>query len=238
MPRLARGLADGFIYHVLNRGNGRQQVFHEDKEYEAFIELMAEAKTMYEVKILAYCLMPNHFHLLLMPAKAEEMSKWMQWLMTSHVRRHHRSHGTSGHVWQGRFKSFIVQKDEHLLTVARYVEGNPVRAKLVKSAKGWAWSSYKERTGEAFLISDLPLKLPHDWSEYVDVPIGKELERLRQSVLRQSPYGVEQWVSEKNMQGAWVGVNDSRERKAKKMGLKSGLSLFPFRTKPPRKMNE
>jgi putative transposase len=85
---------------------------------------------MYEVEVLAYCLMPNHFHMLLQPEKAEDMSKWMQWLMTSHVRKHHRTYKTSGHVWQGRFKSFIVQKDEHLLTVARYIEGNPVRATI------------------------------------------------------------------------------------------------------------
>ena len=131
-----------------------------------------------------------------MPAKAEEMSKWMQWLMTSHVRRYHRSHKTSGHVWQGRYKSFIVQKDDHLITVARYVEGNPVRARLVKSAKDWHWSSHEERTGEASLIHEFPMELPNDWTEYVDTPIGKELERLRQSVLRQSPYCAEKWVTE------------------------------------------
>lgn len=198
MPRISRGLADGFIYHVLNRGNGRQQVFNEDKDYEAFIELMAEAKTMYEVKILAYCLMPNHFHLLLMPEKAEDMSRWMQWVMTSHVRKYHRRRGTSGHVWQGRYKSFIVHKDDHLLAVARYVEGNPVRAGLVKSEKDWMWSSHAERCQAAGnpLISDLPIALPGNWTEYVDAPIGYELEKLRKSVLRQSPFGAEQWVSE------------------------------------------
>lgn len=197
MPRLARGLVDGFVYHVLNRGNGRQQVFHQDKEYKAFIELMTEAKTMYDVKMLAYCLMPNHFHLLLQPDKAEELSKCMQWLMTSHVRRHHRSHGTSGHIWQGRFKSFIVQQNNHLLTATRYIEGNPVRARLVKSAKDWQWSSHRERFKESSLISSLPIELPDNWTEYVDKPVtGKELERLQQSVLRQSPYGAEKWVSE------------------------------------------
>ncbi len=198
MPRLARGLVDGFIYHVINRGNGRQQVFHEDNEYKAFIELMSEAKTMYDVKILAYCLMPNHFHLLLQPDKADELSKWMQWLMTSHVRRHHRTYKTSGHIWQGRFKSFIVQKDDHLLTVARYIEGNPVRAKLAASARDWKWSSHTERVEgtENSLINPLPIELPKVWTDYVDRPLGKELERLRQSVTRQSPYGSEPWVSD------------------------------------------
>ncbi|MFQ5963900.1 MAG: transposase [Candidatus Scalinduaceae bacterium] len=110
MPRIPRGLSDGLVYHVLNRGNGKQSVFHEDKDYEAFFGLMKEAKKQYSLKLLAYCLMPNHFHVILMPAQAGDLSKWMQWLMTSRVRRYHRYYGTSGHVWQGRFKSFIIQE--------------------------------------------------------------------------------------------------------------------------------
>jgi len=99
MPRITRGLANGFIYHVLNRGNGRQQVFHKEQDYKAFIDLMYEAKNRYPVKIFAYCLMPNYFHIVLMPNKSEDLSKWMQWLMTSHVRRYRRHYGTSGHIW-------------------------------------------------------------------------------------------------------------------------------------------
>jgi len=85
MPRFARGLVDGFVYHVLNRGNNGQEVFRKDQDYEAFIDLMKEAKTRHALKILAYCLMPNHFHIVVVPAQAEELSKGMQWLMTSHV---------------------------------------------------------------------------------------------------------------------------------------------------------
>ncbi len=130
---------------MLNRGNGRQTVFKKEKDYEAFINLMKEAKERYPIKIFAYSLMPNHFHMVIKPTLAQELSKWMQWLMTSHVRRYHRHYGTSGHVWQGRFKSFIIQEDVHMLMVLRYVEGNPVRAKLVSSAKEWFWSSHEER---------------------------------------------------------------------------------------------
>jgi REP-associated tyrosine transposase len=117
MPRIARGHTDGLIFHILNHGNGRQQVFHKDGDFKAFVELMATAHETYGVSILAYCLMSNHFHLLLQPPKAEDLFKSMQWLMTSHVRRYHRHYGTSGHVWQGRYKSFIVQEDDQLLTV-------------------------------------------------------------------------------------------------------------------------
>jgi putative transposase len=131
-----------------------------------------------------------------MPEKGEELSKFMQWLMTSHVRRYHRHHGTSGHVWQGRFKSFIIQKDEHLLAVLRYIESNPIRAGLTESAesaKAWNWSSHTETSGERprDLVDECLTELPADWQKYVDTPLtGKELERIRKSVNRQSPYGV------------------------------------------------
>jgi putative transposase len=196
MPRIARGLVDGFIYHVINRGNGRHEVFHKDQDYRSFIKLMIEAQSRKLLKVLAYCVMPNHFHMLLMPSKGVELSKWMQWLMTSHVRRYHRHYKSSGHVWQGRFKSFIVQKDDHLLTVIRYIERNPVRAGLVRTAKDWSWSSYRGRcaSNPALLLSELPIELPMNWQEYVDTPLtDKELEKMRRSVNRQSPYGNPEW---------------------------------------------
>jgi putative transposase len=196
MPRISRGLVGGCIYHVINRGNGGQVIFHKDADYEAFIDIMTEAKIRYAVKIFAFCLMPNHFHMVLMPRQAEDLSKWMQWLMTSHVRRYHRHYGTSGHVWQGRYKSFLIQIDSHLLIVLRYVEGNPLRAGLVNSAKDWLWSSYVESIGKRprLLVDEVPIELPKDWSKYVEEPITeKELEKLRQSVNRQSPYGNPLW---------------------------------------------
>ncbi|NOX96890.1 MAG: transposase [Nitrospirae bacterium] len=196
MPRIARGLTDGFIYHVLNRGNGKQEIFHKDQDYKGFVELIEEAKSRYSVKILAYCLMPNHFHLVVMPIQAEELSKYMQWLMTSHVRRYHTCYGTSGHVWQGRFKSFMIQEDRHLLTVLRYVEGNPVRANLVKSAKDWMWSSNRESVGKNlhFLIDKLSIELPQDWGRYIDEPLtANELAKLSESTNRGSPYGTPIW---------------------------------------------
>jgi REP-associated tyrosine transposase len=144
MPRVARGLADNQVYHILNRGKGRQDVFHKPEDFAAFLRLIAEAKGKYPIQIIAYCLMTNHFHLLVKAGEGSALGKWMQWLMTSHVRRYHRHYGSSGHVWQGRFKSFPVQDDDHLLTVVRYVEGNPVRAGMVKSARDWPWSSHRE----------------------------------------------------------------------------------------------
>lgn len=199
MPRVARGLVDGFTYHVLNRGNGRQVVFHKDKDYAIFVSLMKEATDRIPLSVYAYCLMPNHFHLVVMPLEAENLSRWMQWLMTSHVRRYHRHYCTSGHVWQGRFKSFIVKQDNHLLNLLKYVEGNPVRAGFATLARDWQWSSHRTRIGEtqSVLLSDLPLELPEDWGRVVDEPIpGKELDQLRKCVRRQAPYGDPKWQVE------------------------------------------
>jgi putative transposase len=196
MPRITRGLVDGLVYHVLNRGNGGLEVFRKGTDYRDFIGLLGRVKERYHVKFFAYCLMPNHFHLVMVPARAEELSKGIQWLMTSHVRRYHRHYGTSGHVWQGRFKSFVIQEDNHLLTVLRYVEANPVRAGLVSSAKDWVWSSHREVIGRAprLLVDEVPIELPQDWTEYVDEPLTrKELEGLRKSVNRQTPYGTTSW---------------------------------------------
>ncbi|MEW6182513.1 MAG: transposase [Bacillota bacterium] len=166
-------------------GNGRQEVFHKDQDYKAFIDLMKEAKERYPVKLFAYCLMPNHFHMVLAPALAGDLSKWMQWLMTSHVRRYHNHYGTTGHIWQGRYKSFIIQEDDHLLTVLRYVEGNPVRASLANSAKDWPWSSHKGRinVNKNLLLDEVPFRLPENWEEYVDGFLNeRELKKLRNSV--------------------------------------------------------
>lgn len=194
MPRIARGHAGGEIYHLINRGNGRQQVFHKDQDYQAFVKLLGEAGERIPVTLLAYCLMPNHFHLLVKPNSGAELSRWMQWLMTSHVRRYHRHYGTSGHVWQGRYKSFIVQEDGHLLTVIRYIEGNPVKANIVASATDWKWSSHAFRSMEGSSLGGLPIELPSQWTEYVNTPLTEsELDKLQNSIDRQTPYGEEAW---------------------------------------------
>ena len=196
MPRIARGLADNQIYHIINRGNNRQRIFHAPQDYDAFIKYMKEARERHPIKIYAYCLMPNHFHMILMTIQAGDLSKWMQWLMTSHVRRYHTKHKTSGHIWQGRFKSFIIQKDEHLVTALRYVENNPVRAGLVVQAKDWIWSSHRELGGfiKRFLTDEPPINLPKNWSNFVNKPLtDKELEKVRTSVVRQCPFGAYEW---------------------------------------------
>jgi putative transposase len=137
MPRTARSCPGGYSYHVLDRGNARATVFHKPDDYEAFVDMMAEASVRSPMRVLAYCLMPNHFHLLLWPREDGDLSTFMCWLTMTHTQRWRAHHGTAGtaHLYQGRYKSFPVQSDEHLMTVCRYVERNALRANLVPRAE-------------------------------------------------------------------------------------------------------
>ncbi len=152
------------------------------------------------MRLLAFCLMPNHFHLVAWPRNDGELSQWMQWLMTAHVRRYHRHYDSSGHVWQGRFKAFPVQSDEHLLTVMRYVERNPVRAKSipVRKAENWPWSSAGKppQPFEAVKLHAGPVRKRKDWLEWVNTPLSQtELEAMQTCVDRGRPFGTPQWQS-------------------------------------------
>jgi putative transposase len=190
MPRIARGHVVGYAYHVLNRGNGGATVFHKDGDFTAFLDLLFAAKRKFSMKVFAVCLMSNHFHLVVQPATEATLSPFMQWWMTSHVRRYHRHYRSHGHVWQGRFKSFLIQQDSHLLMVTRYVLRNPVRAGLVEHAIDWPWSSL--RIPE--LSDPLPLEPPPDWLHWIDQPLfDHELTKLRTCVNRQQPFGAEDW---------------------------------------------
>ncbi len=196
MPRGSRGLEDGLIYHVLNRGNKRNRVFYNYQDYFSFKDTMKEANKRYPLNIFAYCLMPNHFHIILQSEKACNLVVWMQWLMIKFVRNYHQRNKSNGHIWQGRYKSFPIQNEQYLLNALRYVEGNPVRACIVKSALHWRWSSHKDRKSLSAIFNskELPLELPDDWTELVNTPItAKEQDKLLKSIERQAPYGEKEW---------------------------------------------
>ena len=154
MPRPLRPVDDGLIYHVINRGNNRQRVFRKPADYQAFLDALADLKQRKPFELYGYCLLGNHFHLLLRP-RGTSISRIVQSLLVSHTQRYHKHHKSGGHVWQGRFKSPVIQNDEHLLTVLRYIEANPLRAKLVKRAELYPWSSYRVHgLGEASELID------------------------------------------------------------------------------------
>src|SRR5262245_1398213 len=152
------------------------------------------------MRILAYCLMPNHFHFVLWPHHDGDLRVWMQWLLTAHVRRSHKHYGGSGHVWQGRFKAFPIEHDHHLLTVLRYVERNPLRANLVKRAEHWHWSSARLwLPGAARGVIEIgPVPRGDDWLERVHQPATlAEIQGLKRSLERGAPFGSETWVKRK-----------------------------------------
>ena len=201
MARSPRLVEDDGIYHVLNRRAGRATLFEHEQDYGAFEKALDEAAAAVPMRVLAYCLMPNHWHLLLWPRKGRAMSAFMQRLTLTHMRRWHARHGTAGTgpVYQGRFKSFPVQDDTHLLTVARYVERNALRAKLVHKAEQWRWCSLWQRQQEQLppwlvCARDWPVDLPSNWSSFVNRPQTEaELEAVRLSVKRGVPLGSEAW---------------------------------------------
>ena len=199
MPRTARASSAGVAYHVLNRGNARAPVFFDPDDCQAFVDLLGLSHGRLPMPVLGFTLMPNHFHLVLWPRGDGDLGRWMQWLLTSHVRRHHRRHGGSGHVWQGRFKAFPAQSDGHLLTVLRYVERNPLRANLVRRAEEWRWSSLRwlARPDRPAWLHDGPVPRPDGWIGWVNQPQSeKELDALRKSVLRGAPFGEEGWAKQ------------------------------------------
>jgi putative transposase len=214
MPRRPRLAAGDIAYHVLNRRAGRLALFEKPTDYAAFEKILAEAHTQTKIRIAAYCLMPNHWHLLLWPRHDGELSEVLRWITVTHTQRwhsHHHSAGT-GPVYQGRFKSFPVQTDEHFLTVARYVERNALRAKLTDNAEDWQWSSlWRHGQTDPKLtswLSDWPMERPRNWTTSVNRPhTASELESLRVSAQRGRPFGDEGWV----------------RRMAKRFGMESTL---------------
>ena len=199
MPRIRRSAPPGLAHHVINRGNDRKMVFHRVGDYLAFLRFMAEAQISVPMRILAFCLMPNHFHLIVWPETVEALSAYMRVLMNLHVRNYHQHYGTvgHGHIWQGRFKNFPIQQDLHLLRVLRYVEANALRASLVRRAEDWSWSSLAEpRENDWPQLTASPIHRPDEWLDYVNDAVGgSELKRLRLSAGRGAPYGEPEWTA-------------------------------------------
>jgi putative transposase len=194
MPRTARSSQGGYGYQVLNRGNARRTAFPKDGDFAAFVKLLRQAGERVDGRLLGFCLMPNHCPLALWPRRDGDLSDSMRWLLTAHVRRYHRQYHSSGPAWQGRFRAFPIEEGDHLLTVLRHVERNPVRAGLVGRAQDWPWSS-AAATATGPDIDPGPLPRPAAWLGYVNQPHTEaEVERLRESLRRGRPFGSAGWM--------------------------------------------
>ena len=202
MPRIARVSVGNILYHVINRSNERARIFNTDDDYKHFEKLLQDGKDMVDMRIVAYCIMPNHWHLILYPKRDGDMGEYMRWITTTHVRQRRvktESIG-DGHLYQGTYKSFPVETNEYLQQLIRYVEQNPLRAKLVKKAEDWRWSSLwrrdKGNQKEKQLLSKLPIELPEDYLDFVNTISNEELlKTIYTSVKKGKPFGSEDWMS-------------------------------------------
>jgi putative transposase len=206
MGRLPRTIDDGLVYHALNRGNNRADVFGDDADRLAFLDALAKTRVRDPFRLFGYCLMTNHFHLLLRPEAGQSISRILQSLTVAQTWRYHRRHHSSGHVWQGRFKSPVIQDDAHLLVVLRYIEANPLRAKMVSDPAEYRWSSYSYHG----LGRDDPLLSPFpEWEELgrteaerrrrwrakvCSMQSEAELTTVRGSLRNGRPFGTSEWT--------------------------------------------
>lgn len=201
MPRPPRITEPGLAYHILNRRVMRLPLFKKERDYAAFEIVLAQSLARPDAaKLLAYCLMPNHWHLIVLAGPRTDLSSWMQWVQVTHTHRWHAHHHTAGQgpLYQGRFKCFPIQQDDHFLTACRYVEANPVRAKLVDRAEDWLWGSLCVRRSkpspEKPRLSEWPVEMPRNWLAEVNRKMSdRRAEEVRTSILRGTPLGSETW---------------------------------------------
>jgi putative transposase len=200
MPRRLRTALGGYVYHVLNRAVGRRTIFRKDGDYVAFENVLRQAPDFRPMRLLGYCLMPNHWHLVLWPRADGDLSNYLRWVTVTHTQRYHAHYHTAGTgpLYQGRFKAFPVQEDDHLWTVLRYVERNSLRAGLVAAAEAWRWSSLYHRVqGSADWLAAWPGRRPDlgAWRRYVNgVETEAEAAALRRSIARGAPFGTDSWT--------------------------------------------
>jgi putative transposase len=199
MPRLARAVVPGFPHHVTQRGNRRQQTFFYDDDYVLYRTLMGEWCQRYGVDIWAYCLMPNHTHLIAVPETPDGLRCALAEAHRRYTAEINRREGWTGCLWQGRFSSFVMD-DEYLLTAARYVELNPVRAHLVLNPADYPWSSARAhlRGRDDLLVNAAPLlQRVRDWSAFLGAgALPEAVDQLRSHERTGRPLGSDQFVEQ------------------------------------------
>jgi putative transposase len=200
MPRRLRAALGGYVYHVLNRAIGRRTLFRREGDYAAYEEILREAPDFQPMRLLGYCLMPNHWHLVVWPKADGDLSTYLRWVTVTHTQRYHSHYRTAGTgpLYLGRFKSFPVQENDHLWTLLRYMERTPLRSGLVTTVERWRWSSLWHRVhGTADWLTPWPGRRPDlsTWRRYVNgVETEAEAAALQRSIARGAPFGSERWA--------------------------------------------
>jgi putative transposase len=198
MARLARAVAPGMPHHVIQRGNRRQQTFFNDEDYKAYLELMSEWCMKHQVENWAYCLMPNHVHLILVPQNKEGLKTAVGEAHRRYTRRINFRKGWRGHLWQGRFSSFIME-EKYLFACTRYIEFNPVRAGLVKNPEEWKWSSAGPHIKKKndILVKTKPLleMVKKPWKDFLSNDIhSSEIDLLKKHERTGRPLGTDSFI--------------------------------------------
>jgi len=174
MPRRARPAFDNVPCHVINRAVRSELLFGGPHDYEEFQGLLVDALKRQPAQLVAYCLMPSHWHLVIWPQTGAALSRLLHWLTSTHARRWHAARGVigTGPLYRNRFKAIPIRSEQQLLTVCRYVERNALRANLASRAEGWPWSSAWQRVNNCSIVplSDVqPLHFP-DWIDWLNRP--------------------------------------------------------------------
>jgi putative transposase len=220
----------GLVFHVMNRGIRRNRLFDGPDDYDEFVDLMRQAHERVPIRLLSYCLMPNHFHFAVWPSSDGEMPRFMHWLTSTHSKRWHVRHETTGlgSVYQGRFKALPVQTEAYFFRLCRYIERNPLRAELVLQAEDWRWSSLHQRcrSSNVFPLAEWPLLQPPDWLDLVN---GREqaadLREVRAAVRRSRPLGDPPWIEATAHRLGLSGVLTAGGRPKQKPTPRVGFSV-------------
>jgi REP element-mobilizing transposase RayT len=193
MARPLRIEFSGALYHVTSRGNAREAIYRTDEDRQQFLTLLENTVRRYDWYCHAYCLMGNHYHLLI-ETNTPALSKGMKYLNGTYTQYFNRQHQRVGHVFQGRFKAILVQKEAYLLELARYIVLNPVRAQMVRSATDWPWSSYRATAG----YTDNHPCLTTDWILAGFSEIKNEAQQRYCDFVRTGPRQPSPWQQLKN----------------------------------------
>lgn len=199
MPRIARLCAEGYPHHVTQRGNNKGQVFFDDEDKGFYLDVLKRYKDKYALKIWAYCLMENHVHILAVPKRSESLAKGIGGANLLYTQYINRKYNRSGRLWQNRFFSTIVEKEPYLWAVVRYIERNPVRARIVKKAEDYAWSSARAHVlgmGDVVLTSEnwFDEKEMKSYREYLRIDDEKVNASIRQATSTGRPLGSEAFM--------------------------------------------
>ena len=197
MPRFRRLVVPGYPHHVTQRGVRRQLTFFDDDDYDQYLNLANDTLDLSDLRIWAYCLMPNHIHAVVVPTNADSLANFFRPLHREYARLTNKKHEWSGHLWQGRFSS-VPMEESHVYAALRYVELNPVRAGLVRAPGDWRWSSARAHLGlssDPILDTSATDKLVDCWSKYLDVPERTdEFEQLRRRTRIGRPEGSDDFI--------------------------------------------